>query len=244
MKARAIGFDRNYKNIALLSQKEKSKTPSRTEIINFFLALTNQKNYLEIGVRNPDNNFNRISCLNKFSVDPGVEFLANPVDFKYTSDVFFQKLKNNELELISKDTSFDVIFVDGLHLAEQVYKDIENSLSFLHDDGFLILHDCNPPSEFHQREDYSFTNSPAGIFWNGTTWKAFYAYRCNENYFSICFDTDWGVGVISKRDFLKFNNLKFNKNMFFEFNTLDINRKEHLNLISFSEWKKNYLENE
>ena len=72
-------------------------------------------------------------------------------------------MENNELEDLSRDVKFDLIFIDGLHLANQVQKDIENSLKFIKDEGFIVLHDCNPPSEYHQREDYSYVNSPAGM---------------------------------------------------------------------------------
>jgi hypothetical protein len=61
---------------------ERTKTPSRTEIINYLLTKTESQNYLEIGVRDPDSNFNKIICKNKYSVDPGIEFADNPVDFK------------------------------------------------------------------------------------------------------------------------------------------------------------------
>mgnify|MGYP003381534756 CR=1 FL=1 len=33
----------------------------------------------------------------KYSVDPGVEFKENPVDFKMTSDDFFQKITNGTI---------------------------------------------------------------------------------------------------------------------------------------------------
>jgi hypothetical protein len=100
-----------------------------------------------------------------------------------------------------------------------------------------VLHDCNPPTEYHQREDYGFINSPAGIPWNGTTWKAFYKYRYRQDLNSICFDTDWGVGVISKKEWLLFNNIGLPvKNEFFEFNVLVNNRKLALNLTNFELW--------
>src|SRR5690606_36550081 len=86
---RDIKFYETYR----ISKDEERKNPSRTEIISHFIESINGSNYLEIGVRNPDDNFNKIKCSNKYSVDPGVEFKANPVDFKTTSDEFFQKLK-------------------------------------------------------------------------------------------------------------------------------------------------------
>jgi hypothetical protein len=223
-----------------ISLKELSKNPSRTTIINFLLQLTSSENYLEIGVRNPNDNFSHINCTNKYSVDPGLEFKKNPVDFKLTSDEFFEKLEGNKLQQFKKDIKFDVIFIDGLHTSGQVEKDIQNSLKYIKDSGFIILHDCNPPTEFHQRENYLFRNSPAGGFWNGTTWKAFYKYRHLKGLYSVCFDTDWGVGVISKSEYPQLNRIQDSiANEYFEYSLLDENRKEYLNLQLFEEWKNN-----
>lgn len=235
---RKIQKDRYFSQTEKISRAELEKRPTRTQIINFFLSKTPSENYLEIGVRNPEHNFAHISCKKKTSVDPGLEFAENPVDYKMTSDAFFKALSRNQTEFDSS-IRFDVIFIDGLHLAEQVEKDIGNSLAYIKEDGFVILHDCNPPTYFHQREDYGFRHSPAKAYWNGTTWKAFYKYRHMANLFSICFDTDWGVGVISKKQQPGFNNLKDPvANSYFEFRELDKNRKEHLNLTEFQQWQK------
>ncbi|MEO8932964.1 MAG: class I SAM-dependent methyltransferase [Xanthomarina sp.] len=229
-----------YNKTHLASQNEIRKRPRRSDIINYFLSLTDSKLYLEIGVRDPNKNFYRIDCEEKYSVDPGLEFIENPVDFKMTSDVFFKELLADKLK-ISKNLKFDVIFIDGLHLAEQVDKDIMNALEFLKDSGFIILHDCNPPTEFHQRESYKFLNSPSGPFWNGTTWKAFYKYRHNTNLYSICFDTDWGVGVLSKFKLSGFNQIQTAiENPYFEFSKLEQNREAALNLKIFKDWKTMY----
>lgn len=222
-----------------INKKEMAKTPERSEIINFLLTQTKGLNYLEIGVRDPSANFNKIVCQNKFSVDPGIEFKSNPVDFKLTSDEFFKKLSRNELNDIKSSVKFDVIFVDGLHLSEQVERDIINSLEFITDDGFIVLHDCNPPTEFHQRENYYFRNSPSRGYWNGTTWKAFYKFRHHQDLYSICFDTDWGVGVLSKKQLPLFNRIVSEiENPFYEYNSLDNKRVESLNLIDYIKWKE------
>lgn len=234
-----IMTDKYFIDTGLKNQIEISKRPRRTEIINFFLSLTESKNYLEIGVRDPNKNFIKIDCKNKYSVDPGIEFIENPVDFKMTSDDFFESLNKNRIDQLF-NVKFDVIFIDGLHISNQVEKDIANSLNYIEEDGFIILHDCNPPSEYHQRENYDFINSPAGPFWNGTTWKAFYKFRHKEKLFSICFDSDWGVGVISKNKLPLFNTIEgLIKNEFYEYNLLDENREEFLNLHNFEEWKVN-----
>ncbi len=220
------------------TREEINKKPRRTEIINYFLSFSHSKCYLEIGVRNPAKNFDRIRADTKYSVDPGIEFTDNPVDFKMTSDLFFKKLENGEL-VIAPDFNFDVVFIDGLHLADQVERDIENALKYLSKSGVIILHDCNPPTIFHQREDYDYENSPAGTFWNGTTWKAFYKFRYSKNLYSICFDTDWGVGVISKTKYPEFNNLELPiTNPYYEYNLLKDDRANMLNLHNFHLWEK------
>ena len=219
------------------SQGEKLKNPSRTEIINFLLSLKpNDTCYLEIGVSNPEKNFNHIIADSKYSVDPGLKFKENPVDFKMTSDVFFQKLSKNDI--LSNDIRFDVIFIDGLHLAEQVDRDIENALKYMKDDGFIVLHDCNPPTEWHARENYYYYNTPAVGDWNGTSWKAFLKRRFDPSIYSCCIDSDWGVGILSKQH--KIGNSIDSSNPFFEFSSLDANREKYLNLIDFDTLNPNY----
>ncbi|MBR9914337.1 MAG: class I SAM-dependent methyltransferase [Algicola sp.] len=226
--------DPHYAAVIKKDRFEITKTPSRTQIINFLLQQFNRDTtYLEIGVRNPDHNFNKIESKEKYSVDPGVEFMENPVDFKMTSDEFFKQLSNNQI--LSKDLKFDVIFVDGLHLAEQVDRDIINALNHIKDDGFVVLHDCNPPTEWHARESYDYIHTPASGSWNGTTWKAFLKWRCNPEVYSCCIDTDWGVGILSKQH--KIGTATENTNPFYEFQVLDDHRKQLLNLIDFDTLK-------
>ena len=217
------------------SKIEFEKKVKRSEIINFLLNKINREtNYLEIGVRNPEDNYSKIKSTNKYSVDPGIEFDKNPVDFKMTSDDFFSYLDQDKV--LSKDIRFDVVFIDGLHLAEQVDRDIINSLRYLKEDGFIVLHDCNPPTEWHSRENYYYRMTPAVSEWNGTTWKAFLKWRYDSSVESCCIDTDWGVGVISKK--YPIGRKLHSHNLFFEFKTLDNNREEQLNLMSFDSFKK------
>ena len=121
-------------------------------------------------------------------------------------------------------------------MAEQVDKDIKNALDFLNDEGFLVLHDCNPPSEFHAREEYNFIFSPAKIYWNGTVWKAFYKQRLNNELSCACIDSDWGVGIITKNKI--FDTLKNNFNPYYDFKVFEKFRKESLNLMDFETFCK------
>jgi len=217
-----------------LNEAEGVKNPKRFDIINFLLAtFDHPTTYLEIGVRNPNDNFNKIVADTKYSVDPGIEFKENPVDFKVTSDAFFDELRNGSF--LEKSILFDVIFIDGLHLAEQVDRDIDNALQFLKEDGFVVLHDCNPLTEWHAREEHNYTISPAGQQWNGTTWKAFLKARYRIDTTSCCIDTDWGVGVISKDK--KLGVAPTTQNAFYEFGVMDKNRKDQLGLVDFEALK-------
>lgn len=222
--------DGTFAQVHQLTEMEMCKNPKRFDIINFLAGNIRAQTYLEIGVRNPDDNFNRINIAQKYSVDPGVEFEANPVDFKMTSDDFFTALDQNKLS-ISNNIKFDIIFIDGLHLAAQVDKDIANAARYISENGFIVLHDCNPPTEYHARENYQFNNSPADGFWNGTTWKAFVQAR--TKYYSCCIDSDWGVGILSSLARPGFTLMPVNENVYFDFNFFSSNRVAQLNLLSF-----------
>lgn len=217
------------------TKAEQQKKPARTEVINYLLSLFNRNTYyLEIGVRNPADNHDRIKADVKYSVDPGLSYKENPVDFKMTSDRFFEQLKQSEI--LSGSIKFDVIFIDGLHLAEQVDKDIKNALDYIKDDGFIVLHDCNPPTEWHAREEYAYSGSPAKDSWNGTTWKAFVKARSNPSINSCCIDSDWGIGIVSKTQ--PVGKSMTPENTFYEFHVFDKNRVQHLNLMRFEDLKQ------
>ena len=193
---------------------------SRTSIINHLISKYKLKNYLEIGVRDC-RNFDKIIIQNKFGVDPS-PIKENHNIYKISSDNFFKSNKKY----------FDIIFIDGLHFEEQVDKDIANSLSFLSKDGFIIMHDCNPPSEFHQRDKYEVNGKFPS--WNGTVWKSFAKLRMKNNGLSLtCIDCDWGIGVIKKA-----NSQTFPYSPILDYNFLDKNRINLLNLISV----KNFIE--
>jgi len=235
LKGRNILNDQWYQVGQESTRLELLKKPSRTEIINYLLSNVNgETSYLEIGVRNPNDNYNHIIANKKYSVDPGIEFKENPVDYKMTSDKFFELLASNKI--LSSKIKFDLIFIDGLHRAEQVDRDMINSMKYIKDDGFVVLHDCNPPTEWHASENYDYRNSPAWGDWNGTTWKAFLKWRFNSSINSCCIDSDWGVGILSKKRLIG-QSIK-ETNQFFEFSNLIKNRKEYLNLMDFNDFKE------
>lgn len=109
---------------------------NHTSILNALIQKHNLKSYLEIGVQNPANNFDKINCECKYGIDPAVD---EPCITQCTSDKFFE-----EYTFKSK---FDLVFIDGFHEAQQVKRDFENSLNCLSDNGFILIHDCLPQNE-------------------------------------------------------------------------------------------------
>lgn len=192
---------------------------TRSEIINLFISKFNYKKYLEIGVndnKQPGWNWINIKCELKHGVDPNVE-----TTFKMTSDDFFE---NHTLE------KYDIIFIDGLHIFEQVYKDIINSLNCLEKNGTIVVHDCNPIMEITQRR---IRESDA---WHGDVWKSILKLRIeNPNVEIYTVDTDEGCSIIR---FGYQDLLKSDVENPYTFEYLNKNRRNVLNLITVDEFKK------
>jgi hypothetical protein len=203
----------------------------KVDIINLIISKFKFKKYLEIGVQNPDNCFNKINCAIKHSVDINEEF-KQFYTHAYTSDQFFSKLKSSELDLHCK-YQWDLIFIDGLHLAEQVHKDLHNSLEHINENGYIVIHDCNPPSIYFAREDLYDFNTPAGDGWYGSVWKCIQLFR-QKNFDIATVDIDTGVGVLRKG--FNSKNLSLDINPYYEYNTFDKNRNKILNLCSFEQF--------
>ena len=119
--------------------------------INALLRLTENKNYLEIGVQRGLTFAGVIADL-KYAVDPKFQFelkeFNNGVSryFEILSDQFFAYLQNEQI-------LFDVIFLDGLHEYSQTYRDLVNSLDHLAPGGFILVDDVYPNDEFSFLDD-------------------------------------------------------------------------------------------
>ncbi len=196
---------------------------TRTDLLNHLANKHRLKRYLEIGVQNPIQNFDKIQCEYKVSVDPDPNAHAT---FCMTSDQFFcWPVFSSE---VLNENKFGLIFIDGLHTAEQVKKDFENALKILSPNGFIVLHDCNPLKEEHTIVPRP---TPTG-HWNGSCYKFAVQLASNwVNYKTI--DIDNGCGVFyncfpshSLQDEPK------------DWGYFDKNREKLLNLISWDEFVK------
>ena len=185
---------------------------TRTDLLNFLAGKYNLQNYLELGVQVPELNFDKIKCKYKSGVDPDHEAKAT---YQMTSDKFFKTWIYDE--------TFDLIFIDGLHTAEQVQKDFENALKVISPNGFIVLHDCNP-----EKEEHTIVPRPTERgHWNGDVYR-FACRICSGNDFCTV-DIDNGCGVFTG-DYL----YKFYRAPSWQY--FDTNRKELLNLISWDDF--------
>lgn len=209
---------------------------TRTDLINAYIKKYGYTNYLEIGVDNGIN-FNAVECENKYSVDPadGDYSHAEPT-YQMTSDEFFENVAPDF------EKPFDIVFIDGLHEAEQVDKDIYNALNYLSENGTIILHDCNPQSECAQivpRQQK---------VWNGDVWRSVVRFRLhqskNEQYleYGVCvLNIDEGLGIISRN--MKYVNLPHSyykqstRKFEMSYDILDKYRETLLNLIEADDFE-------
>ncbi len=183
---------------------------NRTQLIQLLIKKFNYQSYLEIGC-SADVNFAHINIPIKVGVDPVVGGTH-----RMTSDDFFNQ----------NTMKFDLIFIDGLHISDQVDKDIENSLKFLNNNGTIVMHDCSPAVEDAQRQYVVISD------WNGDVWKSFVKQRKNKNIDMATGNFDHGCGIIRVRN--NSNYISVDESLF-TWENLVKNRQEWLRLMSIDE---------
>lgn len=192
---------------------------TRTDLLNFLAERYNLQRYLEVGVQDPAQNFNKIKCAVKYSIDPDPKAGAT---FLMTSDEAFAAGFRKK---------FDLIFIDGLHTAEQVKKDFVNATMYLSEGGFIVLHDCNP-----LKEEHTIVPRPTERgHWNGSCYKFAAAFWGYKNRYTV--DIDNGCMVYHTQGAPMQDVLILN-NMTWEY--FDANRKQLLNLISWDEFVRSH----
>ena len=193
-----------------------SNYPGRFEIIQMIIDKKKYENYLEIGC-DRDSNFSKIKIKNKIGVDP-----LSGGNLKMTSDDFF---KNNKI-------FFDCIFIDGLHIYEQVREDILNSIKFLNPNGIIILHDCLPLKIWNQIVPKMYGH------WNGDVWKAIVEARTMRDIDTYTCKADHGLGMIFKRKNKNLLDLNINNFKKLKFKNYYINHKNFMNIIEVDDIDK------
>jgi len=165
----------------------------RHAFVNKSLRKFDNPNYLEIGVASNDL-FNSIplKSSNKYGVDP-----RDGGNFRMTSDKFFLEYPN---------IKFHTIFIDGLHIYEQVQKDAINSIEHLDKNGIIFFHDMLPKNkleEFVPRKQ---------IAWTGDVWKVAVELMNSPNCKFKIVNIDAGIGILKILDNFKYTKMPELKN--------------------------------
>jgi SAM-dependent methyltransferase len=122
---------------------------NRIALVNHIAARKPAARYLEIGCAG-DQLFHAVPLADKTGVDP-----VKGGTHRMTSDAFFA----------ANASTFDIVFVDGLHTHDQVRRDIENAIAVLAPGGWIAIHDLVPRT---WDEEHVPRVAPG---WTGDVWK-------------------------------------------------------------------------
>ena len=157
--------------------------PDTVRRLNYLIDHLGVKKYLEVGLGN-GGTFETVEVAYKVGVDPhpwnpalskldGVQML--------TSDEYFSRHWNAGIE-------FDLILLDGLHTAEQTYRDFVNSLHYAHARTVWLIDDVMPSDAFsaipdqaealRQRKAQTGSKDAA---WHGDVYKALWMIKTFHN---------------------------------------------------------------
>src|SRR5260221_3062447 len=160
--------------------------PLRWDIINHVAQAIRAERYLEIGVSD-GSCLRQIQVKERWGVDPSPDtegVKAATVYVPKTSDDFFA-------ELAERAGRFDLIFIDGDHRADQVYREVTSAIQLLTPRGIILLHDCNPHTEEMQEVPLR-----SGYQWTGDVWKAIARLRSEGEHTVNVVASDFGVGIV------------------------------------------------
>lgn len=191
----------------------------RWDVINHIAKVIDAKTYLEVGVSSGES-MRQVQIELKIGVDPAPQLegvTACDVFVPKTSDELFKEYDG------SRGIEFDIVFIDGLHHADQAYRDIVNAARTA---KIVVVHDSNPSTEEMQR-----VPAVPGA-WTGDVWKAVSRVRVDGAYLVRTIDTDYGVAVVLPNRGERVPELPRET-----WADLQAHRKELLGLIPVHEWK-------
>lgn len=147
---------------------------NRVALVNLLCATKLDGHYLEIGCQG-DICFDAVPMINKIGVDPE----GGGTHREYSDDYF------------SKNTTlFDVIFIDGLHIYEQVRRDVVNSIKFLKPGGWVAIHDMLPHDAISEHVPMISTGP-----WFGDVWKVAFELASTTGIEFKLIKIDAGIGL-------------------------------------------------
>jgi SAM-dependent methyltransferase len=174
---------------------------NRTTVVQRLIWKLQATRYLEIGV-DRGANLLQIDVQTKLAVDPefkipgGAARVEGTRFYQVTSDEFFRAPPE---PLIAQGV--DIVLIDGLHTADQAFRDLESSLRFLAPRGVIVLHDCLPPSEAAACSDLERARRTPGFdgTWTGDVYRAIVRLRANRSDLFVCvLACDYGIGIVTR----------------------------------------------
>lgn len=118
---------------------------TRAQVVQACLDLHAEPHYLEVGVFKAET-FGAIRAARRVAVDPSFAegvlarhgSLPGVEMHEVTSDAYFGGLIG--------DSTFDVIYLDGLHVVEQTLRDLLSAILVLREGGLIVIDDVLPDS--------------------------------------------------------------------------------------------------
>ncbi len=161
-----VVFDHDWAKIAY----------TRAAIVNRLVAEQPAGHYLEIGCAGNEL-FDAVMAADKTGVDP-----IRGGTHRMTSDAFFAA---------NPAARFGVIFIDGLHLYDQVRRDLVNALAALAPGGWIALHDSLPRDWLEEHVPQIVSSG-----WTGDGWKVAFELLETEGVDFRLVTVDHGVLVV------------------------------------------------
>jgi hypothetical protein len=149
---------------------------NRKAVVNLLMAGTPDGSYLEIGCAGNDL-FDAVMAGRKVGVDP-----VRGGTHRLTSDAFFASYDGEP---------FDVVFIDGLHLYDQVRRDLDGALGVLRPGGWIAMHDMLPRDWLEEHVPQIRTRG-----WTGDGWKVAFELLASADVEFRLVAIDHGVVVV------------------------------------------------
>ena len=150
---------------------------NHVQLLNYLVRTRGYRSYLAVGCgRNIT--FDAVSAPHKVGIDP-----QRGGTLRLPYDEFFR---------INQER-FDLIFIDRLHLCEQVLREARNALACLNQGGAVVIHDCLPTCREHQERQ------PRKEAWTGDVWKAVVQLRQSPDCDVAVLDAGWGLAIVLAR---------------------------------------------
>jgi hypothetical protein len=177
-----ISFKRSNGSIIYLILRKISRGKLKRQLLDTNVNITHSarrinklKNnseykYLEVGVEYGFT-LQGVKAKHKYAVDPNIKYMDNKKikTFQMSSNEFFKSLHKNEF--------FDVIFLDGLHVSEQLLLDFCNAIMHIKEDSWILVDDVIPRDSISAIPDQNKSlslrksNENYGGVWHGDCYK-------------------------------------------------------------------------